>query len=195
MTTIAADLDPPTSRRRAEIASRIEMAGLELFRDRGVEAVTVEDIAKAAGISRRTFYRYFDTAEAILTAFPLRSLRRLSRDVRQRPASESLREAFLAAVAAAEPLEGREMLPLMAAIAARSPLAFGRAMAGMEPVTQEFFGGMIRHRLRLMGEDESRAPLMAAVLRASIERTTAHFNDAGLDIGEAFDWLARMLSR
>jgi AcrR family transcriptional regulator len=192
---ILEDPERTQTRRRAEISSRIEMAGLRLFCDNGVEAVTVEDIATAAGISRRTFYRYFEAAEAILTAFPLRSLRRLSHDVRERPAGETLREAFLGAVSAAEPLEAREMLPLMAKIAAKSPVAFGRAMASMEPITQEFFSGMIRHRLRLMGEDERRAPLMAAVLRASIEQTTPHFNSANLDISEAFDWVARILTR
>lgn len=37
----------------------LERVALELFAERGFEETTVEDIASAAGIGRRTFFRYF----------------------------------------------------------------------------------------------------------------------------------------
>jgi mycofactocin system transcriptional regulator len=44
----------------------IEKAALEVFQARGFEETRVEDIAAAAGISRRTFFRYFPSKNDIL---------------------------------------------------------------------------------------------------------------------------------
>ncbi|NEK85868.1 TetR family transcriptional regulator [Blastococcus saxobsidens] len=38
---------------------RVERAALELFTSRGFDAVTADEVADAAGISRRTFFRYY----------------------------------------------------------------------------------------------------------------------------------------
>lgn len=51
------------SRRRADTRRDIHQAALNLFEARGVKAVTVQDIAEAAGISRRTFFRYYSSKE------------------------------------------------------------------------------------------------------------------------------------
>lgn len=52
---------PPGTSARA-----LEHVALELFATRGYEETTVEQIATAAGVSRRTFFRYFDTKAAVL---------------------------------------------------------------------------------------------------------------------------------
>ncbi len=46
----------------------IEQVALALFEEQGFEATTVDDIATAAGISRRTFFRYFASKNDILYA-------------------------------------------------------------------------------------------------------------------------------
>jgi AcrR family transcriptional regulator len=53
-------------RRRTEAA--IVAAGLELFAERGFERTTVHQIAAAAEISRRTFFRYFADKEELFFA-------------------------------------------------------------------------------------------------------------------------------
>jgi mycofactocin system transcriptional regulator len=51
---------------RAATRARIEQAALALFLRDGFEQVTIDDVAEAAGIGRRTFFRYFATkADAV----------------------------------------------------------------------------------------------------------------------------------
>ncbi|MFE3289779.1 TetR family transcriptional regulator [Rhodococcus sp. NPDC059234] len=52
-----------TERRKAKTQLDIARCAAELFSERGVSTVTADDIATAAGISLRTFYRYFRTKE------------------------------------------------------------------------------------------------------------------------------------
>jgi len=49
--------------KKARTREAIIQASLELFLERGFEGTTADDIAEAAGISRRTFFRYFPTKE------------------------------------------------------------------------------------------------------------------------------------
>jgi mycofactocin system transcriptional regulator len=47
------------ARRRATSVAELSHVGLQLFIERGFDETTVDDIAAAAGIGRRTFFRYF----------------------------------------------------------------------------------------------------------------------------------------
>jgi AcrR family transcriptional regulator len=59
----------PRERKRRETLHRIAEQGLKLFLTRGYEATTLDAIAEAAGISRRTFFYYFKSKEEILLAW------------------------------------------------------------------------------------------------------------------------------
>lgn len=51
---------------RERTAEAIEHAALELFGHRAFDAVTVDDLAAAAGVGRRTFFRYFETKNDVV---------------------------------------------------------------------------------------------------------------------------------
>lgn len=55
-------------KKRRQTLERIAEAGLRLFLQNGYDGTTLEAIATAAGISRRTFFAYFKSKEDVLLA-------------------------------------------------------------------------------------------------------------------------------
>jgi AcrR family transcriptional regulator len=83
----------PGIRERNRERNRQEVAdvALDLFTRHGYPAVTVDDIAAAAGISRRTFFRYFESKEdVVMPAEEERDLEVLRRHLDARPSGEPL---------------------------------------------------------------------------------------------------------
>jgi AcrR family transcriptional regulator len=68
--------------RRTEVAAdRILDAAEELFTRHDPGSVGMNEIAKAAGCSRATLYRYFENREALRTAYVARETHRLSESI------------------------------------------------------------------------------------------------------------------
>ena len=59
----------PSSKRfdkQQQLRERLIAAGIALFAKKGFDGTTVSEIAKAAGSSRRTFFRYFKTKDDVV---------------------------------------------------------------------------------------------------------------------------------
>ncbi|WP_068165288.1 TetR/AcrR family transcriptional regulator [Rhodococcus phenolicus] len=73
-------------RTRAAEARLLEVAE-HLFTERGVDKVTMADIAAAAGCSRATLYRYFPTRNDLSSAYIRTTTERILRDIMDETAS------------------------------------------------------------------------------------------------------------
>jgi AcrR family transcriptional regulator len=71
------------SRRTEVAADRILDAAEELYTQRDQASLGMNEIARAAGCSRATLYRYFENREALRTAYVHRETRRLSRAIKE----------------------------------------------------------------------------------------------------------------
>lgn len=76
-------------RTRRAVRTEILDAAMQLFLRQGFEATTIEEIAQTAGISRRSYFRYFTSKDEAL-AEALSSIgRTIAEAVARRPADES----------------------------------------------------------------------------------------------------------
>jgi AcrR family transcriptional regulator len=98
---------------RSELGGeRILDAAAQLFVDHGIGQPGMEDIARAAGCSRATVYRYFENKPALLRAF----VHREARDITEQVAHDLQRDAKQADVVTA-------VVATLAAVRARPYLA------------------------------------------------------------------------
>ncbi len=97
---------PPSRRELNKAATRdaIAASALELLRAKGMGEFTVDDVADAAGVSRRTFFNYFSSAEAAIASYTQSYLDNVLAELLARPAEEPLLEsAQQALIAVADP--------------------------------------------------------------------------------------------
>jgi AcrR family transcriptional regulator len=88
------------ARKRQQTRERLTRVAMALFLERGFEATTLDDIAAAADISRRSFFHYFESKEDVVFAWQEESTAALIAAVATRPASESMLAAAENAISA-----------------------------------------------------------------------------------------------
>jgi AcrR family transcriptional regulator len=103
-------------RKRRQTRERLTRVAMALFLERGFEATTLDDIASAADISRRSFFHYFASKEDVVFAWQEESTAALIAAVAARPANESMlmaaENAISAMVRQLEPGEAMAMAQL-----------------------------------------------------------------------------------
>ncbi len=87
-------------RRPRTTRARLSEVALRLFARDGFEATTVDDIADAAGIARRTFFRYFATKADVVWGEFDAELERLRERLRRAPDDEPMVDVVRTAVVA-----------------------------------------------------------------------------------------------
>ncbi len=176
-----AALDASWQRRRLEIASKIEHCALTLFVEHGLEAVSVDDISRAAEVSRRSFYRYFESPGDIVRTVLCRSMDRWAEVFGSRPAEESILDSFRSADAdiKASP-EDLALIGLALTLKQRSPDAWSRISGPIQAHTARAFQDIIAERMRIRGED----PQPAGAISAALTAIMMHLSETSLSEGQ-----------
>lgn len=161
----------PTARQaradRLEAAARsVESAALLLFEDRGFDLVTVDDIAAAAGISARTFFRYFPAKDDVLRGVVRRRAQAVAAALAARPPDEapmrSVRQAVQEVVAAEDSADVARWVRVVEASLYATRVMLGVSVLEFNGVLAEFLGA------RLGEAPDDLEPAMLAVAAGAI---------------------------
>ncbi|MFH8475048.1 TetR family transcriptional regulator [Streptomyces sp. NPDC018000] len=157
-------------RERKKEATRqaVHEATLRLTVEHGFDHVTVEAVADAAGISRRTFSNYFTSKEDALLYGEERQIRELVRTVHDRPAEETAWAALRAAMTQfAERVAPPEReWALRTRLAMRHPSLLARQLANHAALERDLAEAVAARR----GPSEKpvRPPVLAAAFLSSL---------------------------
>ncbi len=190
-------------RKRQLVATELTDAALQLLALKGFDAVTVDEIATTAGVSKRTFFRYFASKEDVVVQF----LSGMGADMRAglaaRPDGERPSEALLHSVSV--PLttcgeHAERALPVVRLIL-RTPALLARFLEHQaewrEELTEELAARLGRDPeadlYPRLAAGMALAAFDAVLRRWSEGEDTESTADAGALIGEAFAMLAPAL--
>jgi AcrR family transcriptional regulator len=162
--------------KRATTAALREAAA-RLIAERGYEATTVRDVARSAGVTERTFYRYFDGKEGLVAEEYHRWLVMLQQAIASQPAGlppfAAIQQALLStarARAESGPLLLLSDLPTLAGLRRSAP----RPLQRLETAIAE----AIKPRLRAAGASGNRAAGASGNRAAGASGDRAAGNDA-----------------
>jgi AcrR family transcriptional regulator len=165
-----------TTRRpdRRPVEARLEQAALELFVQSDYDAVTVEQIAKRAGVSRRTFFRYFANKSDLFAADARRRYNHVCEEMQRRPRFEptftALCESFVSAAEFGP--EDTEVMALRRDLLNAQPDLAERLRADPEPMGERLTL-LVADRLDLDPVLDITADLMVRLVRSAARSAQA----------------------
>jgi AcrR family transcriptional regulator len=166
-------------RKKAAVRLALHEAALELVTEQGLENVTVEAIAEAALVSRRTFSNYFAGKEEALVYHDALRAQLLVQHLRDRPAGESPRTALAHAVeqfvADTDQLDARRVAQHR--LLRRHPALVAHRAAAYAS-TERALAEEIGRRLPDDASAQLRARVLAATFLATLRAATAHWIEA-----------------
>jgi AcrR family transcriptional regulator len=153
-------------RKQQLVRTALSTAAEELFLANGFEKVTVEQIARAAGVSRRTFFRYYESKEDVMVERSDRLGEQLLAELAARPLNEppllAIRNALVPAVESG--LAERELVRYVIRLL-RETSSLRRAMMERRNRLEERIAALMARRLGAARNDNT-PMLLAFVTRA-----------------------------
>ena len=186
-------------RKKARTREAIIDAALDLFESKGYDHTTVDDIAAAADVSPRTFFRYFESKLDLIMARSGDKHTSLGPSIAARPAGEGILDAVRAVVR--EDLEAQLADPLVVRefqVMLTTPSLRNLAREHFYEEEAEMVGA-VAERLGLDADDLT-AQVAAGVIASALWITVNRWTAEGTDVenlqpmlDESFELLARGL--
>ncbi|MQA34933.1 TetR/AcrR family transcriptional regulator [Modestobacter roseus] len=176
------------------VAERLVSAAMTLFAERGFEAVTVQEIAERAGVTSRTFFRYYPTKETVVVDLFDRSNTRLVELIRTTPADNGVQDMLRDAVGRWFQ-EYEDFYRATTAITEASP-SLQSAVLLRSTTWEEHLADVLRERFPELDDDVrwALALLTFGVLRVAHQKATARnisYEKAAFDVFEALAAVSR----
>jgi AcrR family transcriptional regulator len=175
-------------RRRYRTRRTIQAQALRLFAEKGFQATTIEEIAAAAEVAPRTFFRYFPTKEEVVfwSEYQPTFARFVATRPDDEPAMEALHHGIVDALGAIHDQDGERMLERIR-LAFRTPALHPRMrqqQAGWAAAVAEILADRLGERPDNL-EVRTIAAAVAAALFVAIEEWQAQ--DGREELGALID--------
>jgi AcrR family transcriptional regulator len=171
-------------RERKKLRTRQEIAEAanRLIRERGIERVTIEQIAAAADVAPRTFFRYFDSKEEAFLADQRAKVETFRAALLARPDTEGPLTAVRAAILdLADIYEvDREDVLCKARLVAESPALHGRSLE-MHAELQRTVVEALAARMHVDPATDLRPAVIAAAVSGALQAAFEHWAANGAD--------------
>jgi AcrR family transcriptional regulator len=167
---------------RSELmTSELEDIALRLFEQRGFSHVTVEEIAAAAGISVRTFYRYFPSKDLLLQVDIDRRGAAVRTALAARPVEEPLLTSLRVALTEAMGAEDPELLRRWITVMSSNPDLIRGVLGGIQMKIHGVIAEFVASRLDL-ADDAFTATIMAGAVGGAVQAALRHWSVTGGDL-------------
>jgi AcrR family transcriptional regulator len=189
-------VDGLRARKKRQTHDALCLAARELAHERGLERVTVEEIAAAAGVSPRTFFNYFACKEEAVVGLEPNIVADLADELRARPVAESPTVALRAVLYAEADVEGMlRRWELRNQLVRAEPALLPRHLASLAELEE----GLTAALAERLGVDPDADPMPGALISATfgIVRSTLAWwseqRDPPCDLTTALDRVVTQL--
>jgi len=194
---MVAKATPIREQTRAVVRSLLAQTALELFAAKGYDDTTVEDVASAAGVSRRTLFNYFRSKEDLALSGLSEQGELIAARFAERPADEdvwaSLRDAFRVL----EEIEGTKerRLEIVSLLFGNESLRAGHAEK--QARWQDLLAPLIEPRLRKSAHRSLEARAIAAAAITCLQAAHEEWVRLGgkAEIFDLYDTAVRAIRR
>lgn len=165
-----------------EVRRRLQLAALELYRERGYEETTAAEIAAKAGVTERTFFRHFPDKREVLFDGDTAFTEALANAVHEAPPSLGVWDTLFVAFNAVKQMfiENRPFTEPRQRVIASNPALQERAVAKTRAVT-----ATLASALTARGIPSPQANLAAQMGMATLSHAVAAwFADGSIELGE-----------